>query len=154
MEPESSTLLVLQDHPNRLFLDGSEGALFSQPEVGIRRPAAWPGQEGCQGAIAGATAVGPEQEGWDPRLSTASPAPENSGPGGPPKSNRTRPDRCGSVGRGSSHKEGGLWFDSWSGHMPGLRVRSLVGVCVRQSIDVFLSLLSPLKINKTFKKTQ
>ena len=34
------------------------------------------------------------------------------------------PDWCGSVGWASSSKLKGVGFDSWSGHLPGLKVRS------------------------------
>ena len=47
-------------------------------------------------------------------------------------------DRCGSVGCVSSHKAKGHWFNSWSGHMPGLWVQSPVGACMRGSRSIFL----------------
>ena len=62
------------------------------------------------------------------------------------------PDWCGSVGWTSSCKPKGLWFNSWSGHMPGLWTRSPAGGVNRSmcfshtSMSLFLSffLLSPL----------
>ena len=57
-----------------------------------------------------------------------------------------------------SHKVEGHWFDSWSGHMPGLWVRSPVSVHMRNdqcfsltSMLLFLSFFLPppsLKVNK------
>ena len=41
------------------------------------------------------------------------------------------PHWCGSVGWASSCKAKGRQFNSWSGHMSGLQVQSLVGVCVQ-----------------------
>ena len=38
-----------------------------------------------------------------------------------------RPDWCGPVGWAASHKVRGRWFDSQSGHVPGLWVRCPVG---------------------------
>ena len=68
------------------------------------------------------------------------------------------PDWCGSVGWSSSHKLKGCWFDSQSGHMPGLQARSLVGgvqeatnQCfsfILMFLSLFFFLPSPLKINK------
>ena len=40
----------------------------------------------------------------------------------------------------SSSKPKGLRFDSWSGHIPGLRVWSPVGVCMRGNQSMLLSL--------------
>ena len=37
------------------------------------------------------------------------------------------PAWCGSVGWVSSWEPKGRWFNSWSGHMPGLWARSLAG---------------------------
>ena len=61
------------------------------------------------------------------------------------------------------HKAEGRQFDSRSGHKPGLRVWSQVGMRVRGNQSMFLTLvflsLSPslplsLEINRTFKKEQ
>ena len=64
------------------------------------------------------------------------------------------PDRQGSVGRVSSRKARGCQFDSWLGHMPGLRASS-PGGGIREADDQCLSLLlSPfpcLKIKKIKK---
>ena len=49
------------------------------------------------------------------------------------------PGRCGSVGWASSCKPKGRGFDSLSGHMPGLRVWSLVGAHARGNQSMFLS---------------
>ena len=47
-------------------------------------------------------------------------------------------DWCGSVGWVSSSKTKGRWFNSWSGHMPGLQVQSLVwDECDKQLIGFF-----------------
>ena len=51
----------------------------------------------------------------------------------------TSPDWCGSVGQSRSHKLKGHWFDSWSWHMPGLWVQSLVGVHMKGNQWMFLS---------------
>ena len=71
-----------------------------------------------------------------------------------------RPGWCGSV----DCEPKGLWFDSWSGNMPGLWARFLAeGIYERQPVNVslrhqcFSPSLSPsfpisLKINKIFKK--
>ena len=70
------------------------------------------------------------------------------------------PDWYGSVGWALSQEVKVCWFDSWSGHMPGLWVK---GHCERQPTNVplshwcfspSLSLSLPLsqKINKIFKK--
>ena len=52
-------------------------------------------------------------------------------------------------------KAKGYQFDSWSGHMPGLQIWSLVGVYERQpinvSLSVSLSLSLKVKIIKSFK---
>ena len=48
------------------------------------------------------------------------------------------PDPCGSFGSASSHKVKGHQFNSWSGHMAGLQVQSLVGHVWRQPTDVSL----------------
>ena len=56
------------------------------------------------------------------------------------------PDVCGSVGWASSNKvkPKGCQFDSWSGHMPGLQVWSLIEVPMRGNRTLmFLSLSSP-----------
>ena len=55
------------------------------------------------------------------------------------------PDWCGSVGGVSSCKLKGCWFDSQSGHMPGLRVQFPMGVDTRGNqlmslTSIFLSL--------------
>ena len=99
---------------------------------------------------------------WDPKsLSVYSTPPQK-------KTNQKNclcPDWCGSVGWASAHKPKGHWYDSRSGHMPGLWARSPVGgIWERQLIDVslehcfFSPTLSPslplsLKINKIFQKT-
>ena len=49
------------------------------------------------------------------------------------------PDWCGSVGWVSSCKVKGCWFDSWSGHMPGLWVQTPVGVCTGGNWSMFVS---------------
>ena len=46
----------------------------------------------------------------------------------------------------SSNKPKGHRFDSRSGHIPRLRVQSLVWECTRENQSVFLSLSSPLSI--------
>ena len=46
----------------------------------------------------------------------------------------------GTVGWASSCEPKSPWFDSWSGHMPGLQVQSLVRACVEGNRWVFLSL--------------
>ena len=43
------------------------------------------------------------------------------------------------VGWALSHKAKGRWFDSWSGHMPGLRLWSPVGTHTRGNQSMFLS---------------
>ena len=43
------------------------------------------------------------------------------------KSARGCPDQCGSVGWALPHKPKDRWFNSQSGHTPGLWARSLVG---------------------------
>ena len=55
------------------------------------------------------------------------------------------PDVCGSVGWASSNKvkPKGCQFDSWSGHMPGLQVWSLIEVMKGNHTLMFLSLSSP-----------
>ena len=69
------------------------------------------------------------------------------------------PDQYGSVGWASSGKVKGLGFNSWSGHMRGLSVLSLVGVRagdnpsmilshINVSLPLFLPLFPCLKINK------
>ena len=69
--------------------------------------------------------------------------------------------QCGSVGWALSHELKGCWFDSQSGHMPGLWTRSLVGG-VREEVYqcfshtlIFLSLsfflLPPLSKSKYIK---
>ena len=55
------------------------------------------------------------------------------------RNNERIPNWCGSVGWLLSSKPKGHQFDSWSEHMPGLRVLSLVGECEKQLIDVSLS---------------
>ena len=70
------------------------------------------------------------------------------------KSHSSCPDWCGSVGWASSHRPKGQWFDSRSGHMPGLWARSPVGStqeatthqCFSPSLSPSLPLF--LKINK------
>ena len=67
-------------------------------------------------------------------------------------------DQCGVVGWVLSHKAKGRWFDSQSGHMPGLWARSPFGAHTRgkrqikflSHIDVSFSfsLPSPLSKNK------
>ena len=47
------------------------------------------------------------------------------------------PDLCGSVGYGSSHKVKDHRFNSLSGHIPGLQVRSLVGMCIETTDPCF-----------------
>ena len=47
------------------------------------------------------------------------------------------PDHCGPVGWVSSHKAKGHWFNSWSGHMSGLRVWSLVRAHLRDKRSIF-----------------
>ena len=61
------------------------------------------------------------------------------------------PGQCGSAGRTSSHKPKSCGFSSQSGHMPGLGVQSLIGVCTGGNqllflchIDVSLPLFLPL----------
>ena len=71
--------------------------------------------------------------------------------------NHSSPDGYGSVGGATSCKVKCCWFNSLSGHMPGLQVQSLVG---KRTIYVFSHIcfspcLSPslpfsLKINKMF----
>ena len=51
----------------------------------------------------------------------------------------TSPGQCGSVGWVLSYRVKGRWFDSWSGHMPGLWVRCLVGARMRGDGLMFLS---------------
>ena len=47
----------------------------------------------------------------------------------------------------------GRWFDSQSGHMPGLRASPPVGVCERQPhIDVSLSLKKKKRFRNTLKR--
>ena len=66
------------------------------------------------------------------------------------------PGWCGSVGWVLACKLKGLWFDSWSGHMPGSWARYPVEGHKRQPIDVSLehrcsfpfSLPSPLSLKK------
>ena len=48
------------------------------------------------------------------------------------------PAWCGSVGWTLPHKAKSLWFYPQSGHMPGLRVQSLVRCKQRQSINISL----------------
>ena len=56
---------------------------------------------------------------------------------------------CGSVGWVPAWEPKGCWFDSQSGHMPGLRARSPVGGCTRGNHRLtFLSLPSSLSKNK------
>ena len=69
------------------------------------------------------------------------------------------PGQCGSVGCVSSCEEKSCWFNSGSGHMPGLQVWSLVRMCSRGNQLIFLSLsfslsppLSKKWINKFFLK--
>ena len=61
-------------------------------------------------------------------------------------------DLCGSVGCASSCKAKGCWFDSWSGHIPGLWLWSLNGEHRRGNQSMFLSLhfslSSPVSKNK------
>ena len=52
---------------------------------------------------------------------------------------------------GHFHKAKGCRFHSWSGHLPGLWVQSLVGVMFKRQL-LFLSPFPSLKINKIFKK--
>ena len=47
------------------------------------------------------------------------------------------PGCCGSVGRAQSHKVKGHRFDSWSGHLPGLWVRSPVRVPIEGTALMF-----------------
>ena len=60
-----------------------------------------------------------------------------------------RPDQRGSVGWAWYCKAKNHWFNSWSGDMPGLWVRSLVRACTKGNRSMFLSLsfslLSPKK---------
>ena len=49
------------------------------------------------------------------------------------------PGLCGSVGWASFCKLQGCWFNSRSGHMPGLQVSSPVGVCEGGNQSMFLS---------------
>ena len=49
------------------------------------------------------------------------------------------PGPCGSVDWALSCKTKGRWFNSRSGHMPGLRVWFLVGACMRGNQSMFLS---------------
>ena len=62
----------------------------------------------------------------------------------------SRLHQCASEDRVSSCKVKGLRFDSRSGHVPGLWVRSLVGVCKRPPIkeETSLPLFIPLSKNK------
>ena len=51
----------------------------------------------------------------------------------------------------------GFWFDSWSGHMPGLPVQYLVGVCTRGNRSMFLSHMGvslPLSLPSTLSKSK
>ena len=69
------------------------------------------------------------------------------------KENVDGPDWYGSVGWGLSHKPKVHWFDSQSGHRPGLWARSLVGGVGEATDQCFSPFLSPsfpflLKINK------
>ena len=54
---------------------------------------------------------------------------------------RGSPHSWGSVGWALFCKARGHWFDSWSGHMPGLWVWSLVGVHTRGNWMMFLCTL-------------
>ena len=78
------------------------------------------------------------------------------------KTHRPGCDWCGSVVWVLSHRLKDHWFNSWSGYMPGLQARSLVG-CVQEATNwcfshtsMFLSLSfslpSPLSKNKIFFK--
>ena len=54
-------------------------------------------------------------------------------------------DQCGSVDWASFCKVKGHWFDSQSGHTPGLQVQSPLGACMRkQPINVSLPPFLPL----------
>ena len=56
------------------------------------------------------------------------------------------PGWCGSVDRAPACELKGHWFDSQSGHMPGLRARSPVGGVREATIDV--SHFFPVSENK------
>ena len=65
------------------------------------------------------------------------------------------PGWCGSVDWAPACELKGLWFDSQSGHVPGLRVRSPVGVSERQPhIDVSLPLFLPPSLPFSVKVNQ
>ena len=49
------------------------------------------------------------------------------------------PDQYGSVGWGLSCKVKGRWFDSWSGHTPGLWAQSPVRLWARGNRSMLLS---------------
>ena len=71
---------------------------------------------------------------------------------------KSGPGWCGSVDWAQACEPKGCWFNSQSGHMPGLQAKSPVGAaqeatthwCFSPSLSTFLSL--SLKINKIFLK--
>ena len=59
------------------------------------------------------------------------------------------PGQCGSVDWALACEPKGRWFNSWSGHMPALQVRSPVGARARDNHTLmFLSLSSPTPLSK------